>query len=93
MVTPSDLPPPVETRSQRQKNADGGSFDAISAISLTIPRGKAVALPSVQISEEEDQSIARGQYGGKGDKPHLGGFTEFDVRKYTCMQSRQEWDT
>mmetsp|Transcript_2289 Transcript_2289/g.4077 ORF Transcript_2289/g.4077 Transcript_2289/m.4077 type:complete len:246 (-) Transcript_2289:30-767(-) len=78
MVTPSDLPPPVETRSRRQKNADSGSFDAISAIRLTIPRGKAVALPSVQISQEEDESIARGQYGGKGDKPHLGGFTEFD---------------
>ena len=53
-------------------------YDALSAISMTIPRGKAVALPSVRITEEEENKIARKQYGGKGDKPHLGGFTEFD---------------
>jgi len=68
VVTPSDLPPPEEK----------SEYDALSAISLTIPRGKAVAMPSIRISEEEDKAVARGQYGGKGDKPHLGGFTEFD---------------
>ena len=55
------------------------SYDTNSAISMTIPRGKAVAMPSVQISEEEEKQIKRDQYGGKGDKPHLGGFTDFDV--------------
>jgi hypothetical protein len=47
---------------------------------MAIPHGKAVALPSVRISEEEDKNIERHIYGGKGDKPHLGGFTDFDVR-------------
>ncbi len=51
-----------------------------SAIRMAIPHGKAVALPSVRISEEDDKNIERHIYGGKGDKPHLGGFTDFDVR-------------
>jgi len=51
----------------------------MSEIGMKIPRGKAVALPSVRISDEEESSIRREFYGGKGDKPHLGGFTEFDV--------------
>lgn len=51
-----------------------------SAIRMAIPLGKAVALPSVRISEEEDKNVDRHFYGGKGDKPHLGGFTDFDVR-------------
>ena len=63
------LPPPSER----------SSLNDISEISLSIPRGKAVAMPSVRISEEEEQEIKRNQYGGVGDKPHLGGFTEFDV--------------
>lgn len=58
----------------------GTSSDAISsAISMNIPRGKAVAMPSVQISADEE--VERHIYGGKGDKAHLGGFTEFDVRQ------------
>ena len=47
---------------------------------MFIPPGKAVAMPSVQITEEDEKKIGRGIYGGKGDKPHLGGFTSFDVR-------------
>jgi hypothetical protein len=43
-----------------------------------VPEGPAVALPSVQISPEEDSKIERHIYGGKGDKAHLGGFTAFD---------------
>jgi hypothetical protein len=43
-----------------------------------VPEGPAVALPSIQIAHEEDSKIERGIYGGKGDKPHLGGFTAFD---------------
>ncbi|EJK72092.1 hypothetical protein THAOC_06415 [Thalassiosira oceanica] len=38
--------------------------------------GPATALPSVRISESEE--VDRKFYGGKGDKPHLGGFTSFD---------------
>ena len=60
--------------------SDGGD-DYAGPIANVIPRGKAVALPSVLISEDEDAKISRGQYGGKGDKAHLGGFTEFDVRQ------------
>ena len=80
VVVPDDhLPPPRETKiSNRKADADG---DKGSQIGYFIPRGKAVALPSIQISEEEDKGIDRGQYGGKGDKAHLGGFTEFDVRE------------
>lgn len=35
-------------------------------------------MPSIRISDEEDKLIQRSIYGGKGDKPHLGGFTDFD---------------
>lgn len=35
--------------------------------------------PSVPLSAEEEAKLKRGQYGGKGDKPHLGGFTNIDV--------------
>mmetsp|Transcript_12207 Transcript_12207/g.25755 ORF Transcript_12207/g.25755 Transcript_12207/m.25755 type:complete len:405 (-) Transcript_12207:113-1327(-) len=58
---------------------DNENLHDMSEIGMKIPRGKAVALPSVRISDEEESSIRREFYGGKGDKPHLGGFTEFDV--------------
>lgn len=45
---------------------------------LVIPQGKAVALPSIPTSQEEEAKIERKIYGGKGDKAHLGGFTSFD---------------
>lgn len=35
-------------------------------------------MPSIPTTEEEEKSIKRGIYGGKGDKPHLGGFIEKD---------------
>lgn len=44
---------------------------------LAIPRGKAIAMPSVRI-DDNNAEYDRAIYGGKGDKPHLGGFTEFD---------------
>lgn len=44
---------------------------------LSVPRGKAVALPSVRV-DDSNASYNRKIYGGKGDKPHLGGFTELD---------------
>jgi hypothetical protein len=45
---------------------------------LDIPQGGAVALPSVRV---DDSSVGydRKIYGGKGDKPHLGGFATGSV--------------
>lgn len=45
---------------------------------LGIPQGEAVALPSILLSPEDDQAITRKQYGGAGDKNHLGGFKQYD---------------
>jgi len=58
--------------------SDRHSRSSTSEIGPNIPWGKAVALPSIRNSEKDESKIERGQYGGKGDKPHLGGFTEFD---------------
>jgi len=46
---------------------------------LGIPRGIAIALPSVRISGKENQKVEREIYGGEGDKAHLGGFTDLDL--------------
>lgn len=35
--------------------------------------------PSEPVSPEEERGIRRGIYGGRGDKAHLGGFTDFDI--------------
>lgn len=42
-------------------------------------------LPSVRLTEEEERKMAKRRhiYGGKGDKPHLGGFTNFDASGYS----------
>lgn len=42
--------------------------------------GKAVALPSVRVSTERTTTTGTSDsiYGGAGDKPHLGGFTDLD---------------
>jgi len=45
---------------------------------LGIPLGKAKNLPSVRV-EESALDKKRGGYGGKGDKEHLGGFSEIDT--------------
>lgn len=45
---------------------------------LVIPDVPAVAIPSIRTTEEEEASIKRKFYGGRGDKAHLGGFTSFD---------------
>jgi hypothetical protein len=49
---------------------------------LEIPRGQAKALPSVRVAEAIDRRIGGGKdtYGGSGDKPHLGGFTDIDTQ-------------
>jgi len=44
---------------------------------LGIPPGKAPNLPSIRLKEGEETK-KRGGYGGKGDKEHLGGFSEID---------------
>jgi hypothetical protein len=50
---------------------------------LDFPLGKAVALPSVRVGERKGTSNKNGHqdnyYGGKGDKPHLGGFANNNV--------------
>ena len=49
-----------------------------SPYGLFVPEGPAIALPSVLATSDEEASIDRKFYGGKGDKAHLGGFTSFD---------------
>lgn len=45
-----------------------------SASALEVPRGEAVALPSIRTTEKLERKI----YGGEGDAKHLGGFTSYD---------------
>ena len=45
---------------------------------LGIPAGSAVALPSVRV-DDSNTGYDRKYYGGKGDKPHLGGFATGSV--------------
>lgn len=46
---------------------------------LAIPKGEGQAMPSIRVSAQESAQDKRKFYGGAGDKPHLGGFTEFDT--------------
>lgn len=66
-------------------NKDGAlSQKATSSIltySLIPPKEKARALPSIRVSKSKFKSNAI--YGGKGDKSHLGGFTDLDVHGIT----------
>jgi hypothetical protein len=64
---------------ERAKDDDVSARSSSAMIGPFVPRGRAVALPSIRVSEDEEKDIERSIYGGKGDKPHLGGFTEFDV--------------
>ncbi|KAL3780208.1 hypothetical protein HJC23_007532 [Cyclotella cryptica] len=50
----------------------------VNPVAMVIPRGAAVARPAARLTAEEDSKIDRKFYGGQGDKPHLGGFTQFD---------------
>jgi Methyltransferase domain len=53
-----------------------------NTIPIGIPPGKAVALPSIRVDNETAAAAVdskRKIYGGKGDKKHLGGFTELDL--------------
>lgn len=62
-----------------RRNIDSSSGSLLG----DFPKGEAIALPSIRVPQEEDSSIKRTsggvEYGGKGDKKHLGGFTEIDL--------------
>ena len=72
---------------------DHGLLSSMSAVSTTsqqqallqtyplaIPQGQAEALPSIRVgSEAKAETPPRTIYGGKGDKKHLGGFTDIDT--------------
>ena len=62
---------------QQQLLAEGNT--TLSSYILDFPKGKAVALPSIRLSEKDEAAIDRKHYGGTGDKKHLGGFTEIDL--------------
>lgn len=47
------------------------------AYELAPRKGAAVALPSIRVSKEDRTAL---NYGGKGDKSHLGGFTDLDYQ-------------
>jgi Methyltransferase domain len=47
---------------------------------LGIPPGQAENLPSIRVAEKQESADSKRKiYGGKGDKKHLGGFTELDL--------------
>lgn len=45
---------------------------------LGIPQGKAQNLPSILVEDGVNRNHGKVQYGGEGDKAHLGGFTTYD---------------
>ena len=53
-------------------------MDEFAGYALAPREGKAEALPSIRVEKEEDET-ERSIYGGKGDKKHLGGFTDIDL--------------
>lgn len=63
----------------RYTNSNNAYWDPLNP--LGIPSGEAEALPSIRVEVESDESVdeRRKIYGGKGDKAHLGGFTEIDT--------------
>jgi len=70
-------------------SSSSSSSDKKTPYILTIPKGKAIALASIRTGsssiENEEESLTNStsftrdkRYGGKGDKGHLGGFTDLD---------------
>lgn len=57
-------------------NAEGASASVSFDYMLAPPKGEAQPLPSLRVAKEEFQSEEK--YGGKGDKSHLGGWTDLD---------------
>lgn len=61
--------------------AAGTAAGSPSASAVDVAEVQPVALPSVRLdaaSAAKDDVKRGGQYGGKGDKSHLGGFTQYD---------------
>lgn len=60
--------------------SDRSALGLLSHHALVPQEGKAVALPSVRVDKnEEAKNPKRSIYGGRGDKVHLGGFTDIDI--------------
>lgn len=59
--------------------AASSTANNLSYTPLAIPEGQAPNLPSIRVVEKESVDDSRNIYGGKGDKKHLGGFTEIDM--------------
>lgn len=57
---------------------------------LDIPAGKAVPLPSVRVDDTK-AGYDRNYYGGKGDKPHLGGFATGNVDPEGMSPNLWKW--
>jgi len=64
-------------------NNNNGILRRSNIGAIGIPEGEGQALPSIRITEEETKLIKRDNYGGAGDKKHLGGFTDIDVAGLT----------
>mmetsp|Transcript_16872 Transcript_16872/g.26486 ORF Transcript_16872/g.26486 Transcript_16872/m.26486 type:complete len:286 (-) Transcript_16872:821-1678(-) len=68
----------LPTTATTTAGAAGASIQQSSPFGYHIPQGIATPLPSIPITPQEETSMQRSIYGGKGDKAHLGGFTAFD---------------
>ena len=69
------------TLSSKQSDDQGNGWSHSNP--LGIPQGEAPNLPSIRVEDvESDANVdeKRKIYGGKGDKPHLGGFTDLDLQ-------------
>ena len=82
-----------ELRNDDNNNNDNPSLSSSSSSSsmststsinpFDVPIGQAINLPSVRqedTAEDEKRKVHGTVYGGKGDKKHLGGFTEIDMQ-------------
>ena len=94
-VASSEIASLVDEVQKLKKLVRGGSRNEPTSVvrGLVVPEGPAVAKPSVGTTEEEEASIKRKFYGGRGDKPHLGGFTSFDPNGIspTLWKEMVEW--
>ena len=70
--------PSVTNNSISPISTTSSSSSASSPFGWKIPQGIATARPSIPPTADEEATIDRKFYGGKGDKAHLGGFTSFD---------------
>ena len=66
-----------DTPSSNLRNPNGATYYQDPMNPLAIPQGQAPNLPSIRV-EDGALERKRRRYGGKGDKEHLGGFSEMD---------------